>query len=175
MISLFLQPMEPYLDRQEVLGQKEKEGTLAPEEIRVRSKQNRGNTAYISGRCSSWTGRSLRHFMFTGDTGRPGLPGLPGSYAVQVPHRVQKREAGVCLLHEAEPHKKKRPLQCARNWALLPVFSIHFQAIKWSAATRGIAVKLTGAKGLKYYWVMPHFIFIHLSFIFSGSAVSKAK
>lgn len=47
-ISLFLQPMEPYLDLQEVLGQREKEGTLVPEEIRVRSKQNRGNTAYVS-------------------------------------------------------------------------------------------------------------------------------
>lgn len=45
--------------------------------------------------------------MLAGDTGRPGLPGLPGSYAVQVPHRVQKREAGVCWLHVAEPHKKK--------------------------------------------------------------------
>lgn len=63
-ISLFLQPMEPYLDRQEVLGQREKEGTLAPEEIRVRSKKNRGNTAYISEWCSSRTGRSLRHFLF---------------------------------------------------------------------------------------------------------------
>lgn len=42
--------------------------------------------------------------VFAGDTGRPGLPGLPGSYAVQVPHRVQKREAGVCLLRVAEPH-----------------------------------------------------------------------
>lgn len=49
---------------------------------------------------------SKTSYMFTGDTGRPGLPGLPGSYTVQVPHRVQKREAGVCLLHVAEPHKK---------------------------------------------------------------------
>lgn len=32
--------------------------------------------------------------MFTGDPGRPGLPGLPGSYTVQVPHKVQRREAG---------------------------------------------------------------------------------
>lgn len=32
--------------------------------------------------------------MFTGDAGRPGLPGLPGTYTVQIPHRVQKRDAG---------------------------------------------------------------------------------
>lgn len=44
----FSQPMEPYLDLQEVLGPREKEGTLVPEEIRVRFKQNRGNNAYIS-------------------------------------------------------------------------------------------------------------------------------
>lgn len=110
MILLFSQTMEPYLDLQEVLGKREKEGTLVPEEIRVCSKQNRGNSTYISEWCSCWTGRSLRHFMFTGDTGRPGLPGLPGSYTVQVPHRVQKREAGVCLLHVAEPHKKTSTL-----------------------------------------------------------------
>ncbi|KAI9535484.1 hypothetical protein NQZ68_003038, partial [Dissostichus eleginoides] len=29
-----------------------------------------------------------------GDPGRPGLSGLPGVYTVQVPHRVQKRDAG---------------------------------------------------------------------------------
>lgn len=32
--------------------------------------------------------------MFTGDPGRPGLPGIPGSYTIQIPHRVQKRDAG---------------------------------------------------------------------------------
>lgn len=32
--------------------------------------------------------------MFAGDPGRPGLPGLPGTYTVQIPHRVQKRDAG---------------------------------------------------------------------------------
>lgn len=45
--------------------------------------------------------------MPTGETGRPGLPGLPGSYTVQVPHNVQKREAGVCLLCAAKSLRKR--------------------------------------------------------------------
>lgn len=53
-----------------------------------------------------------------------------------------------------------------------------FQAGNWLVAARGIAVKLAEANGLKYYWVMSHFIFfffIHLTFLvpFSGSAVAK--
>lgn len=35
--------------------------------------------------------------MVTGDPGPPGLPGIPGTYTVQIPHRVQKREAGKLL------------------------------------------------------------------------------
>lgn len=36
--------------------------------------------------------------MPPGDPGQPGLPGLPGSYTVQIPHKVQKRDAGASRL-----------------------------------------------------------------------------
>lgn len=32
--------------------------------------------------------------ILTGDRGQPGLPGLPGAYTVQIPHKIQKRDAG---------------------------------------------------------------------------------
>lgn len=38
--------------------------------------------------------QSKTFVIFAGDPGRPGLPGLPGTYTVQIPHNVQKRDAG---------------------------------------------------------------------------------
>lgn len=117
--------------------------------------------------------------MPTGEPGPAGLPGLPGSYTVQVPHNVQKREAGVCSLCAAESLQKSRGLN-AHITEPRHLFSLwQFQAVNWLVAARGIAVTLAEANGLKYYWVTSHFIFffffIHLTFLvsFSGSAVAK--
>lgn len=69
--------------------------------------------------------------MFSGDPGHPGLSGLPGAYTVQVPHRVQKRDAGTfgwilfyhfkikCYIHVTAYFN---PLQ-AMKWLLVVVRS----------------------------------------------------
>lgn len=35
-----------------------------------------------------------RFGLITGDPGPPGLPGIPAPLTIQIPHKVQKREAG---------------------------------------------------------------------------------
>lgn len=92
----FAQPMAPSLDLQEAPDQGETEGTRDPKETRVHlNRAEKTLHIFQSNVLVELLRQAVWEFcMFTGDAGRPGLPGLPGSYTVQIPHRVQKREAG---------------------------------------------------------------------------------
>lgn len=123
-------------------------------------------------------GKSKRFLMPTGEPGRPGLPGLPGSYTVQVPHNVQKREAGVCVcvcvyFAQQNPLRKRPELKRTRHWALSFVFSVSFR--RWTGRSpqegspsswqRLTAWNTTGSSHISF------FFFFLVSF--SGSAVAK--
>lgn len=83
-----VQPMEPFLDVQEALDQRETEDTRVPEVKGVCfNKTEKEQEWHVSSKSEG--------FLTTGEPGRPGLPGLPAGYTVQVPHNVGKREAGV--------------------------------------------------------------------------------
>lgn len=88
-----VQPTAPSPALQEAPDQGETEGTRDPKERRVHlNRADETLHVFHSNVLVAWLRQEL--CMFTGDQGRPGLPGLPGTYTVQIPHRVQKRDAG---------------------------------------------------------------------------------
>lgn len=85
--------MAPSLALQEAPDHREKEGTQDLGETRVHSSRADETLQILLALTEICSLKSL-YCMFTGDPGQPGLSGLPGSYTVQIPHRLQKRDAG---------------------------------------------------------------------------------
>lgn len=136
----------------------------------VSTKQRR-QEQYVSGK-SEW------FVMLTGEPGRPGLPGLPATYTVEVPHRVQKREAGV---YYSYIFWEALGVQRARRWALTFVFFISFR--QWTGwppqeGSPSSWQRLTGWNTTGSFHILVFFFFFELiwfsCFIFSISC-SKAS
>lgn len=101
--------------------------------------------------------------MFAGDPGPQGLPGVTGPYTFTIPHRVQKRDAGNL---SQMLHKKHPVLHTVHETHRYTIFFHPLQAIMRPVVIRGIAVKLSVAKGLTYYWIVSDFISVSLVFFF---------
>lgn len=81
----------------------------------------------------------------------------------------------VCLLRAAKSLRKRPGVKTHTSLSLVICFLRQFQAVNWSVAARGIAVKLAEANGLKYYWVKSHFIFFFFSCFIFRISCSKAS
>lgn len=75
--------------------------------------------------------------LLTGDPGQPGLAGLPGAYTVQIPHSIQKRDAGKRLKKLLNQIKMSN-VTCE---SLLPHFFYALQTVKRLDIVKSVALK----------------------------------